>query len=330
VIVSNQKIALVTGLTGQDGSYLAEFLLSKGYNVHGIVRRSSNMNFGRIQHIVNLITIHYADLSDQSALTRIINDVLPDEVYNLAAQSFVGISWDQPLATTDMTAVGTLRLLEAVRHAINFSGKNIKFYQAGSSEMFGKVQETPQKETTPFYPRSPYGVSKLYSHWMTINYRESFGMYTVSGMLFNHESPRRGIEFVTRKITDAVARIKLKRQDKLFLGNLDAVRDWGFAGDYVKAMWLMLQQDTPSDYVIATGVMHSVQDFVEIAFDRVGLDWKKYVEVDTKLFRPAEVNLLCGDASRAKSQLNWEPETSFNELVSMMVDSDLKSVSETR
>lgn len=328
--MSNQKIALITGLTGQDGSYLAEFLLSKGYNVHGIVRRSSNMNFGRIQHIVNLVTIHYADLSDQSALTRIINDVLPDEVYNLAAQSFVGISWDQPLATTDMTAVGTLRLLEAVRHAINFSGKNIKFYQAGSSEMFGKVQETPQKETTPFYPRSPYGVSKLYSHWMTINYRESFGMYTVSGILFNHESPRRGIEFVTRKITDAVARIKLKRQDKLFLGNLDAVRDWGFAGDYVKAMWLMLQQNTPSDYVIATGVMHSVQDFVEIAFDRAGLDWKKHVEVDAKLFRPAEVNLLCGDASRAKLQLNWEPETSFSELVSMMVDSDMKLVSETR
>lgn len=324
--MSRQPIALVTGCTGQDGSYLCEFLLSKGYEVHGIVRRSSNPNHSRITHILNYITIHNADMTDQGALLRIVSDIMPDEVYNLAAQSFVATSWEQPITTSDMTAIGVLRILEAVWYVIRSTGKPIKFYQASSSEMFGKVQAMPQSETTPFYPRSPYGVSKLYGHWMTINYRESFGIHAVSGILFNHESPRRGLEFVTRKISNAVAHIKCGRQDKLFLGNLDAIRDWGFAGDYVRAMWLMLQAKVPKDYIIATGTTYSVKDFVERAFDRVGLNPNKYIEIDPKLFRPAEVNVLCGDASLAKQELGWCPEVDFGELVDMMVDSDLVSV----
>ncbi len=324
--MSRQPIALVTGCTGQDGSYLCEFLLSKGYEVHGIVRRSSNPNHSRITHILNHITIHNADMTDQGALLRIVADIMPDEVYNLAAQSFVATSWEQPITTSDMTAIGVLRILEAVWHVIRSTGKPIKFYQASSSEMFGKVQAMPQSETTPFYPRSPYGVSKLYGHWMTINYRESFGIHAVSGILFNHESPRRGLEFVTRKISNAVAHIKCGKQDKLFLGNLDALRDWGFAGDYVRAMWLMLQAKEPKDYIIATGVTYSVKDFVERAFDRVGLNPNKYIEIDPKLFRPAEVNVLCGDASLAKDELGWHPEVDFGKLVDMMVDSDLVSV----
>lgn len=322
--MSKQKTALITGITGQDGSYLAEFLLNKGYEVHGIARRSSNPNTERVEHIRNLLTIHCADLSDQGSLARIVRDTLPDEVYNLAAQSFVGSSWDQPVATSDMTGLGVTRLLEAVRAAKKESGKDIRFYQAGSSEMFGKVQEIPQKETTPFYPRSPYGVAKLYAHWMTINYRESYDMFAVSGILFNHESPRRGLEFVTRKITNAVARIKLGKQDKLFLGNLEAKRDWGFAGDYVQAMWLMLQWHEPKDYVIATGKTWTVRDFVQRAFAAVDLHWEKYVEIDPKFLRPAEVHLLCGDPSLAKKDLGWEPRTSFDTLVRAMVRCDLE------
>lgn len=322
--MSKQKTALITGITGQDGSYLAEFLLNKGYEVHGIARRSSNPNLERVEHVRNLLTIHCADLLDQGSLSRIVRDVLPDEVYNLAAQSFVGSSWDQPVATSDMTGLGVTRLLEACRAAKKESGKDIRFYQAGSSEMFGKVQEIPQKETTPFYPRSPYGVAKLYAHWMTINYRESYDMFAVSGILFNHESPRRGLEFVTRKISNAVARIKLGKQDKLFLGNLDAKRDWGFAGDYVQAMWLMLQWHEPKDYVIATGKTRTVKEFVERAFAEVDLQWEKYVEIDPKFLRPAEVHLLCGDPSLAKKDLGWEPRTPFETLVSAMVRSDLE------
>lgn len=321
--MSLQPVALITGITGQDGSYLAEFLLSKGYEVHGIVRRCSGSNLERISTILNLITIHNADLTDQGSLYRIIGNVRPDEVYNLAAQSFVAASWEQPVATSEMTALGVTRLLEAVKHTIREYGKGIKFYQASSSEMFGKVQEMPQTEKTPFYPRSPYGVSKAYAHWITINYRESYDIFAANGILFNHESPRRGIEFVTRKITNAVARIKLGKQDKLFLGNLSAQRDWGYAGDYVRAMWMMLQQEKPGDYVIATGTTHSVQEFVEAAFGRVGLDWKKHVEIDPKFMRPAEVHVLCGDASLAKEKLGWTPEVSFQGLVEMMVDSDL-------
>lgn len=321
--MSKQKVALITGITGQDGSYLAEFLLNKGYEVHGIARRSSNPNLERIEHVKNLLTIHCADLLDQGSMSRIVRDVLPDEVYNLAAQSFVGSSWDQPVATSDMTGLGVTRLLEAVRAAMKESGKEIRFYQAGSSEMFGKVQEIPQKETTPFYPRSPYGVAKLYAHWMTINYRESYNMFAVSGILFNHESPRRGLEFVTRKITNAAARIKLGKQDKLFLGNLDAKRDWGFAGDYVEAMWRMLQYYEPKDYVIATGQTWTVKQFVERAFSVVDLPWEKHVEIDPKFLRPAEVHLLCGDPSLAKKDLLWEPRTSFDALVRGMVQCDL-------
>lgn len=322
--MSKQRVALVTGITGQDGSYLAELLLSKGYEVHGIARRSSNPNLDRIHHIQNLLTLHSADLLDQGSLARIVRDVLPDEVYNLAAQSFVGSSWDQPVATSDMSGLGCTRLLEAVRAAVKESGKPIRFYQAGSSEMFGKVQEIPQTEKTPFYPRSPYGVAKLYAHWMTINYRESYNMFAVSGILFNHESPRRGLEFVTRKITNAVARIKLGKQDKLFLGNLDAKRDWGFAGDYVEAMWLMLQAQEPKDYVIATGKTWTVKQFVERAFGVWDMPWEKYVEIDPKFLRPAEVHLLCGDPSLAKQDLGWEPRTSFDTLVKEMVLADLE------
>ncbi len=317
--MSCQKRALISGITGQDGSYLAEFLLSKGYEVHGTIRRTSYPNYDRIQSFINLITLHEADILDQSSLTRLVQDIKPDEIYNLAAQSFVPESWKSPLSTSDMTGLGVTRFLEAIRHVSN----DIRFYQASSSELFGKVQSMPQSEKTPFYPRSPYGVSKLYGHWMTINYRESFDMFAVSGILFNHESPRRGLEFVTRKITNAVARIKLGKQDKLFLGNLDAKRDWGFAGDYVKAMWMMLQQDIPDDYVVATGIMHSVNEFVSTAFSVVDLDWSKYVEIDTKLFRPAEVHVLCGDATKAKANLGWEPETDLGQLIQMMVQNDL-------
>lgn len=322
--MSCQPIAIVTGCTGQDGSYLCEFLLSKGYEVHGIVRRTSSPNLSRINHITNLITLHNADLSDQGAILRIISDIKPDEVYNLAAQSFVATSWEQPITTSDMTAIGVTRILESINYVNTKYDKNIRFYQASSSEMYGKVQSMPQNESTPFYPRSPYGVSKLYGHWMTINYRESYNMYAVSGILFNHESPRRGLEFVTRKISNAVARIKLGKQDKLLLGNLDAIRDWGYAGDYVRAMWMMLQQDTPKDYVIATNKTYSVRDFVVAAFSKVDLDWQRYVDIDPRLFRPAEVNVLCGDASLAEKDLGWKPEVDFQHLVEMMVNSDLE------
>jgi len=312
--------ALITGITGQDGSYLAEFLLGKGYEVHGIVRRSSSPNTSRIDHILDLVTLHQSDITDQGSLTRLIGDLRPNEVYHLAAQSFVHASWDHPVSTSDMTALGTTRILEAIREV----DKDIKYYQASSSEMFGKVQEIPQRETTPFYPRSPYGVSKLYSHWMAINYRESYDMFCVSGILFNHESPRRGLEFVTRKISHAVARIKQGKQNKLALGNQDAKRDWGFAGDYVRAMWMMLQQDKPDDFVIATGKTHSVREFVQAAFDKVGLNPVDYVVTDERFMRPAEVNLLIGDPTKAKEKLGWEPEVTFENLVGMMVEADLE------
>jgi len=314
------KKALITGVTGQDGSYLAELLLSKGYEVHGVVRRSSTENFERISHITHQVTLHQADLLDQSSLTEVVAAVRPVEVYNLAAQSFVPTSWKQPVLTTEYTATGVTRVLEAIRQV---DPKGIRFYQASSSEMFGKVQDVPQTERTSFYPRSPYGVAKVYGHWITVNYRESYGMYAVSGILFNHESERRGKEFVTRKVTDGVARIKLGLAKELRLGNLTAKRDWGFAGDYVKAMWLMLQQNTPDDYVIATGETHSVGELVEIAFNCVGLDWKKFVVEDPTLIRPAEVDLLIGDASKAERQLGWKRELSFPDLVKRMVNADL-------
>ncbi len=314
--------ALITGVTGQDGSYLASFLLSKGYEVHGMVRRASTENFERIAHLRDHVALHQADLLDQLSLVRLIDKVRPHELYNLAAMSFVPTSFDQPLLTGEFTALGVTRVLEAIRQV----DPTIRFYQASSSEMFGAVREEPQNEDTPFYPRSPYGVAKVYGHWITVNYRESHGIFACSGILFNHESPLRGKEFVTRKITDAVARIKLGVQDKLYLGNLDAQRDWGFAGDYVKAMWLMLQQDTPKDYVVATGEKHSVRQFVELAFQHVGLNWQDYVEIDPALFRPADVHTLCGDATRARQELGWRPEVSFPELVTMMVDADLRRV----
>lgn len=317
---SSKPKAIITGITGQDGSYLAEFLLSKGYDVYGVVRRSSVPKLDRIEHIIDDIELCQADLADQSSLTRLINDIQPNEIYNLAAQSFVPTSWNEPELTANSTGLGVLRVLEAVRSC----SPRPKFYQASSSEMFGKVVETPQTEKTPLYPRSPYGVAKVYGHWITINYRESYDMFAVSGILFNHESPRRGIEFVTRKITNAVAKIKLGKQDKLYLGNLDAKRDWGFAGDYVKAMWLMMQQSDPDDYIVATGKPKSVREFVDIAFSHVGLDYQNYVEVDPKFFRPAEVSILCGDSSKAKNILGWEPEVSFDSLVQMMVDNDMK------
>ncbi len=315
------KKALITGLTGQDGSYLAELLLSKGYEVHGIVRRSSSVNFERISHIQDRIHIHHADLYDQLSLIEAIEDSEPDELYNLAAQSFVATSWRQPVLTGEFTAIGVTKVLEAVR-AVN---PKIKFYQASSSEMFGKVMEVPQRETTPFYPRSPYGVAKAYGHFITVNYRESYDMFAVSGILFNHESPRRGLEFVTRKISDAVAKIKLGRLDKLRLGNLDAERDWGFAGDYVEAMWMMLQQTVPDDYVIGTGECHSVKEFCELAFGRVDLRWQDYVVIDSAFVRPAEVDQLMGDPSKATKDFGWKPKTSFKQLVHMMVDADLKA-----
>lgn len=314
------KRALITGITGQDGSYLAEFLLSHGYEVHGVVRRTSIQRYDRISHILDKIKLHQSDLTDQGSMVRLVDMVEPVEVYNLAAQSFVHASFDQPIATADMTAVGVARMLEAIRQV----NKSIKFYQASSSEMFGQVAHTPQTEDTPFHPRSPYGVAKLYGHWITVNYRESYDMFCVSGILFNHESPRRGLEFVTRKITNAVARIKLGKQDKLYLGNLEAKRDWGFAGDYVVAMWKMLQHCEPKDYVIATNQTHTVREFVDTAFSEVGLDYNNYVEIDKKFFRPAEVNILCGDANRAKQDLSWEPKVDFKQLVSMMVRHDLE------
>ncbi len=311
--------AIITGITGQDGSYLAELLLKKGYRVIGVARRSSTVNYERIQHIVDDITIVQGDLQDQGSLLSLIEEHAPTEVYNLAAQSFVPTSWNQPALTGDVTAIGVTRILEAIR----FVNPKIRFYQASSSEMFGKVLEVPQKEGTPFYPRSPYGVAKVYGHWITVNYRESFDMFATSGILFNHESPRRGMEFVTRKISDAVAKIKLGLAKELRLGNLESQRDWGFAGDYVMAMWLMLQQDHPDNYVIGTGESHSVREFCEIAFSHADLDYKEYVVMDEKFYRPAEVDLLISDPSKARAQLKWKPSVSFKELVKMMVDSDL-------
>ena len=314
------KRALITGITGQDGSYLADFLLEKGYEVHGTVRRSSVEKFERIQHIRERITLHQMDLLDQLSIITVLEDVEPWEVYNLAAQSFVPTSWNQPLLTGEFTALGVTRMLDGLR-TVN---PDIRFYQASSSEMFGKVRKSPQDEETPFYPRSPYGVAKVYGHFITVNYRESYELFAVSGILFNHESPRRGLEFVTRKITDAVARIKLEQQQVLRLGNLDACRDWGFAGDYVDAMWRMLQLEEPEDFVIGTGVMHSVRDVCSVAFEHVGLDWEAYVMEDPAFLRPAEVEELCADASKAKQLLDWEPVVSFEQLVRMMVDADLE------
>jgi len=315
---------LITGITGQDGSYLAEFLLDKGYTVVGMLRRSSTESGERIAHIQDKITMVQGDLLDQLSLINIIEEHKPDEIYNLAAQSFVPTSWGQPVLTGEFDALGVTRVLEAIK----FINKKIKFYQASSSEMFGKVHETPQKETTPFYPRSPYGVAKVYGHWITVNYRESYGIHASSGILFNHESPRRGLEFVTRKITDGAAKIKLGLEDKLALGNLDARRDWGFAGDYVRAMWLMTQHEKPDNFVIATGHTHSVEDFVKLAFGRLDLDYKKHVVLDQRFVRPAEVDILQGDSSKAKKILNWEPEVTFEELVNMMVDADIERLSD--
>jgi GDPmannose 4,6-dehydratase len=312
--------ALVTGISGQDGSYLAELLLEKGYEVFGIVRRASTTNYWRIEHILDRITLHPADLLDQLSLIKVLDAVRPRELYNLAAMSFVPASWDQPMLTGEYNAQGVTRVLEAVRQV----DPSIRLYQASSSEMFGKVREVPQTEMTPFYPRSPYGVSKVYGHYITVNYRESYDLFAVSGILFNHESPRRGMEFVTRKVTDGAARIKLGLSDTLGLGNLDAHRDWGFAGDYVRAMWLMLQQDRADDYVIATGKSHSVRDLVEVAFAHAGLDWQKHVVLDPKFLRPAEVDLLIGDPSKAKAALGWTPEVDFERLVTMMVDADIR------
>ena len=313
------KKALITGITGQDGSYLADFLVAKGYQVAGIVRRASTENFQRIEHLRDQVTLHQADLLDQTSLAKVLEDVRPDEVYNLAAQSFVPTSWQQPVLTAEYTALGVTRVLDALRQIC----PKTRFYQASSSEMFGKVRETPQKETTPFHPRSPYGVAKVYGHYLTVNYRESYGLFACSGILFNHESPRRGLEFVTRKITHGVARIKHGLANELRLGNLEAKRDWGFAGDYVRAMWLMLQQDEADDYVIGTGETHSVEEFVRIAFTRAGLDWKKHVVIDPQFYRPAEVDLLLGDPTKARKKLRWTPEVGFEQLVTMMVDEDL-------
>jgi GDPmannose 4,6-dehydratase len=316
--------ALVSGITGQDGSYLTEFLLKKGYEVWGVIRRSSSFNTGRIDHLYKdphdqpKLKLVYGDLTDGSNLSSILSEIEPDEVYNLGAQSHVKVSFEMPIYTTNADALGTLRLLESVRHM----KKPARFYQASSSEMFGKVLETPQTEKTPFYPRSPYACAKVYSYWQTINYREAYSLFACNGILFNHESPRRGETFVTRKITRAACRIKEGLQDKLYLGNLEAKRDWGFAGDYVEAMWLMLQQDSPDDYVVATGETHSVREFCELTFERLGLDWQKYVEVDSRYFRPTEVDLLLGDPSKARKALGWSPRVTFKELVTMMVDSD--------
>ena len=316
------KRAIITGITGQDGSYLAELLLSKGYEVVGVVRRSSSPNYWRIQSVLDRIQLRPADLLDQLSLVRLVEEEQPDELYNLAAMSFVPASWDQPMLTGEFNAQGVTRVLEAIRQV----NPKIRFYQASSSEMFGKVREVPQTELTPFYPRSPYGVSKAFAHYITVNYRESYDLYAVSGMLFNHESPRRGLEFVTRKVTDGVARIKLGLADTLSLGNLDTRRDWGYAADYVRAMWLMLQQAQADDFVIATGISHSVRELVEVAFGHVGLDWRKYVGLDPGLIRPAEVEHLIGDSTKARGQLGWEPTVDFTGLVTMMVDADLDRV----
>jgi GDPmannose 4,6-dehydratase len=318
------KRALITGVTGQDGSYLAELLLEKGYEVTGIVRRSSAPNLWRIEHLLDRIELRPGDLLDQQSIMKVLAEVRPHELYNLAAMSFVPASWDQPMLTGEFNAQGVTRVLEAIRQV----DADIRLYQASSSEMYGKVREVPQTELTPFYPRSPYGVSKVFAHYITVNYRESYNLFAVSGILFNHESPRRGLEFVTRKVTDGVARIKLGLADALTLGNLDAQRDWGFAGDYVRAMWLMLQQTQPDDYVIATGESHSVRELVELAFDHVKLDWKRYVRLDPKFLRPAEVDHLIGDASKARSGLGWRPEIDFAGLVRMMVDADLARLSQ--
>ena len=319
------KRALITGITGQDGSYLAELLLSKGYEVHGMVRRSSEEKFERIAHLKGKVLLHQGDLLDQFSLARLLSDLNPDEVYNLAAQSFVPTSWNQPVLTGEFTALGVTKMLEAVR----YSAPKARFYQASSSEMFGKVREVPQSENTPFYPRSPYGVAKAYGHFITVNYRESYKLFAVSGILFNHGSPRRGLEFVTRKISDGVARIKLGLQKRLPMGNLDARRDWGFAPDYVEAMWRMLQADAPDDYVVATHETHTVQEFCEIAFSRAGLDWQEHVYVDPAFVRPAEVDVLIGDASKAKRKLGWEPTVRFKQLVELMVDADLERLKAT-
>jgi GDPmannose 4,6-dehydratase len=320
------KKALITGITGQDGSYLAEFLLAQGYEVHGVIRRASTFNTGRIDHLyqdphVNGVRLflHFADVADSTSLIKLLYRIQPEEIYHLAAQSHVRVSFDIPEYTGDVTGLGTIRILEAIRE----TGLRAKFYQASSSEMFGKAQEVPQRETTPFYPRSPYGAAKVYSYWITVNYRESYGLFACNGILFNHESPRRGETFVTRKISRAAAHIKAGLQDKLFLGNLNAKRDWGYAKEYVETMWLMLQQDQPDDYVVATGETYSVQEFLEEAFSYIGLDWRKHVEIDPWYYRPAEVDLLVGDASKAKKKLKWEPKTTFKELVRLMVDADM-------
>jgi GDPmannose 4,6-dehydratase len=313
------RSALITGITGQDGSYLAEFLLEKGYTVHGMVRRSSTISLERIEHIADRIQLHQGDLLDQHSLVKMLEDIRPNEVYNLAAQSFVPTSWEQPIFTAEVTGLGVTRILDAIRQV----DRNIRFYQASSSEMFGKVRETPQRETTVFHPRSPYGVAKVYGHYITVNYRESYDLFACSGILFNHESPRRGPEFVTRKISQSVAQIRLGLAQELRLGNLEAKRDWGFAGDYVKAMWLMLQQPKPDDYVVGTGETHSVAEFVQIAFGHVGLDWQKYVVSDAAFYRPAEVEILLADARKAHATLGWRPETKFEDLVVEMVDADL-------
>jgi GDPmannose 4,6-dehydratase len=319
------KRAIITGITGQDGSYLAELLLEKGYAVTGVIRRASAPNLWRIEHLLSRIELRPADLLDQLSLIRLIESVKPQEFYNLAAMSFVPASWDQPMLTGEFNAQGVTRVLEAIRQV----DPTIRLYQASSSEMYGKVREVPQTELTPFYPRSPYGVSKVFGHYITVNYRESYSLFACSGILFNHESPRRGLEFVTRKVTDGVARIKLGLADSLALGNLDAHRDWGFAGDYVRAMWLMLQQNQADDYVIATGQSHSVRELVELAFERVNLDWQKYVRIDPALIRPAEVDLLVGDSSKARSQLGWRPDVDFKGLIHMMVDADLRRLQST-
>src|SRR5512135_2423342 len=324
-IFLNNKRALVTGITGQDGSYLAEFLLEKGYEVIGMVRRTSTINFDRIKHIQDKVEIVQGDLLDQSSLIEILREFKPQEVYNLAAQSFVPTSWKQPTLTGEFTALGVTRMLEAVRTV----DTSIRFYQASSSEMFGKVQEIPQTEKTPFWPRSPYGVAKVYGHWITVNYRESYHLFACSGILFNHESPRRGFEFVTRKISHSVAKIKLGHANELHLGNLNSQRDWGFAGDYVRAMWLMLQQDQPDDYVVAMGETHSVREFCEIAFNHAGLNWQDYVVQDPAFMRPAEVDQLIGNPAKARAKLGWEPSVSFKQLVQMMVDSDIKELKKT-
>jgi len=323
-VLQNVEAGHITGITGQDGSYLAELLLSKGYEVVGTVRRASAPNFWRVQHLLDRITIKPADLLDQLSIIRLVDEVRPHELYNLAAMSFVPASWDQPMLTGEFNAQGVTRVLEAIRHV----DPSIRMYQASSSEMFGKVRQVPQNEDTPFYPRSPYGVSKVFAHYITVNYRESYDLFAVSGMLFNHESPRRGLEFVTRKVTDGVARIKAGVSDTLSLGNLDAHRDWGFAGDYVKAMWTMLQRDRAEDYVIATGISKSVRDLVEVAFGHAGLEWRRHVKLDPKLIRPAEVEHLIGDATKARMQLGWAPSVDFAGLVKMMVDADVRRVSE--